>query len=67
MKPDRHTPRKRYVIRYNPTGSYDNGPTWEIYDRQLHAIVEGGYTKQGAIDAAAFHNFKAYGPGPWRP
>ena len=59
-------PRRRYIIRYNPTGTYDNTPCWEIYDRQLHHIIEGGYTKAGALRAAAFHNYRALGAGPWK-
>lgn len=42
---------KRYIIRYNPTGRY-----WEIYDRQLHAIVEGGYSWEGVRRAEVFYN-----------
>lgn len=58
--------KKRYVIRYNETGCYDGSPCWEIFDRELHDIIEGGYSKRGALYAAAFYNHKALGPGPWR-
>ncbi len=50
---------KRYIIRYNATGSYDDTPCWEIYDRQLHAVIEGGYSWTGARYAANFHNYHA--------
>jgi hypothetical protein len=58
--------RKRYVIRYSPNGRYDNGPCWDIYDRQLCDIIEGGYTWEHALYAANFHNYQALGAGPWR-
>lgn len=64
---------KRYTIRYLPP-EVDEPGTWAIYDHGTHGmgndtvgIIEAGYSKQGAIRAAAFHNYKALGAGPWRP
>lgn len=51
---------KRYVIRYIADGSEDGSPTWGIWDTQGDptGFIEAGYTKQGAIYAANFHNYQ---------
>ena len=50
--------RRRYIVRFEKHGRYDNGSCWAIYDRERHFIVESGYSQRHAWYIANWYNYR---------